>query len=146
MICIVIAFGIGHWRGRTVREAQQEANPYADVLANAQFVRETMATFPGQIRAIVEDQHGLNVILSDTNDVPASSPLYVRVCNGKECAAMVTFSGQEIRIAGQQLTVLSDSRGGIILMGNDFAWSSSEPALAKSDWKITAKNLSLGTM
>jgi hypothetical protein len=88
----------------------------------------------------------LNVVLSDTNNVPASTPLYVRVCNGKECAAVVTFSGQDIQIAGQKMTVLSDARGGIILLGSDFAWSSSQPTIAKSDLKITAKNLGLDAM
>ncbi len=146
IFCIVTAFGIAHWRGQAQREAQREANSSQDVLANAQFVRETLATFPGQVRAIVEDQRGLNVILSATDNIPASSPLYVRVCNGKECAAMVTFSGQEIQIAGQKMTVLSDPHGGIILMGNDFAWSSSGPALAKNNLKITAKNLDPNTL
>ncbi len=142
VFCILIAFAIGHWRGQT----EKEANASQDVLTNLKLVQETLEMFPGQVRAIVEDQHGLNVVLSDTNNVPPSSPLYVRVCNGKECAAVVTFSGQEIQIAGHQMTGLSDARGGIILVGNDFAWSSSEPTMAKNDWKISAKNLGLNTM
>ena len=137
ILCVLIAFAIGHWRG----QMEKEANLSQDVLTNPKLVQETLAMFPGQVRAIVEDQHGLNVVLSETNNVPPSAPLYVRVCTGKDCAAVVTFSGQEIQIAGQQMTVLSDAHGGIILMGNDFAWSSSEPTMAKNDWKITAKNL-----
>jgi len=140
-VCIVIAFSIGHWKGQKELEANSK-----DVLANPQFVRETLAAFPGQVRAIVEDEHGLNVVLSDTDDVPVSTPLYVRISRGKEVVAVVTFSGQEIQIAGQKMTVLSDAQGGIILMGTDFAWSSGGPAMAKNDWKITAKNLELNTM
>ena len=97
--------------------------------------------FPNQVRAIVQDEHGLNLVLSENKNVPVSPPIYVRICDGKHCSSLVTFSGQEIQIAGQKMTVLSDSHGGIILMGNDFAWSSREPSYAKSDLKIVAKNL-----
>jgi len=139
-ICILAAFAIGHWRGQT------EAKASTDVLANAKVVRETLAMFPNQVRAIVQDERGLNLVLSDSDNVPSSPPLYVRICDGKYCSSLVTFSGQEIQIAGQKMTVLSDAQGGIILMGNDFAWSSREPAYAKNDLKIEARNLGSITM
>jgi hypothetical protein len=139
-ICIVAAFAAGHWRGR------MEAKASSDVLADATMVRETLAMFPNQVRAIVQDEHGLNLVLSDNADVPASPPIYVSIYDGKHRSSLVTFSGQEIQIAGQKLTVLSDAQGGIILMGNDFAWSSRDPAYAKNDLKIQAKNLGQATM
>ena len=142
IVCVLMAFAVGLRRGQTGKDAISTN----DILANVKFVQETLATFPGQVRAIVEDQRGLNVILSDTNDVPSSAPLYVRVFNGKEWAAVVTFSGQEIRIAGQKMTVLSDAHGGIILIGNDFAWSSRGPAMENDDLKISAKDLGLGAL
>jgi hypothetical protein len=135
VICVLAAFAIGHWRG------QRETKASTDVLANAKVVRETLAMFPNQVRAIMEDEHGLNLVLSDSDNVPASPPLYVRICDGKHCSSLVTFSGQEIQVAGQKMTVLSDTQGGIILMGNNFAWSSREPAYAKNDLKIQAMSL-----
>ncbi|HUA68359.1 MAG TPA: hypothetical protein VMA13_07400, partial [Candidatus Saccharimonadales bacterium] len=90
IICILAAFAIGHWRGRVETVASN------DVLQNAKFVRETLAMFPNQVRAIVRDKNGLNLILANAGDVPASSPIYVRVCNGENCSSCVTFSGQEI--------------------------------------------------
>jgi hypothetical protein len=134
-ICILAAFAIGHWRGR------METKASTDVLANAKAVRETLAMFPNQVRAIMEDEHGLNLILSDSGNVPSSPPLYVRICDGKHCSSLVTFSGQEIQVAGQKMTVLADTQGGIILMGNNFAWSSREPTYAKNDLKIQAMSL-----
>jgi len=139
-ICILAAFAIGHWRG------QVETKASTDVLANTKVVGETLAMFPNQVRAIVQDERGLNLVLSDSADVPASPSIYVRICDGKHCSSLVTFSGQEIQIAGQKMTVLSDAQGGIILMGNDFAWSSCEPAYAKNDLKIEARNLGSNTM
>jgi hypothetical protein len=94
----------------------------------------------------VQDERGVDLILSDTENVPASPPIYVRICDGKQCSSLVTFSGQEIQIAGQKLTVLSQPDGGIILEGNKFVWSSSEPVFAGQKLRIEAKNLNLAAM
>jgi len=136
-ICILAAFAIGHWRG----QVETQTVSHNDALADIKVVRETLAMFPNQVRAIVQDERGINLVLSDTGDVPVSTPIYVRICDGTNCSSLVTFSGQEIQVAGQKLTVLSDARGGIILMGNDFAWSSSDQSFAKNDLKIEAKPL-----
>jgi hypothetical protein len=137
MACIVIAFAIGHWR-KPMEPAAIAAN---DSLMNTKLIRETLALFPNRVRAIVQDEHGLNLVLSDNDDVPASPPLYVRICDGKHCSSLVTFSGQEIQIAGQKITVLADARGGIILTGNQFVWSNTERTYAGKHLKIEAKNL-----
>ncbi|HUA38302.1 MAG TPA: hypothetical protein VMA35_07865 [Candidatus Sulfopaludibacter sp.] len=135
-ICVLAAFAIGHWRGRMETKAAEN-----DVLQSAKLIRETLATFPHQVRAIVGDKNGLHLILSDHNDVPDSTPIYIRVCDGKQCASFVTFSGQEIAMAGREVTVLSDARGGVILTGNRFLWSSDERVAVDNGWKIEARNL-----
>jgi hypothetical protein len=142
IVCVLLGFAITHWRGEMGTEAR-ESN---DVLQNAKFVRETLAMFPNQVCAIMNDQRGLNLIFSNHGDVPASPPIYVRICDGKSCLSCVTFSGQEIQIAGQKITVLSDAQGGIIIVGNNFAWSSSNSAYTKSELKIEANDLSLLAM
>jgi hypothetical protein len=133
--CIVVALAAGHWR--------KPMEPVAanDSLTDAKLIRETLALFPNQVRAIVEDEHGLNLILSDNNDVPASPPIYVRICDGQHCSSFVTFSGQEIQAAGQKITVLADARGGIILTGRQFVWSDADRNNAGSHLKIEARNL-----
>lgn len=135
--CVLIAFAIGHWSGR--KQAGTVLMP--DSLASLKLIRETLAMFPNRVRAIVEDGHGINLILSDKADVPTSTPIYVRIRNGKQCSSLVTFSGQEVQIAGQKVTVLSDARGGVILAGQDFVWSSTERVYAGNDLKIEAENL-----
>ena len=138
--CLVIGFAIGHWHGR-----MQKSDPYT-LLQNGKMIREVLTLFPNRVRAIVQDEHGVQLVLSDQPDVPASTPLYVRICDGKQCSALVTFSGQEIQIAGQKMTVLSDSRGGIILTGNDFVWSSTARTYTQSGLKIEARNLNSITL
>jgi len=134
-ICILAAVAIGHWRG------QVETKTSTDVLADAKVVRETLAMFPNQVRAIVQDERGINLVLSDHSDVPVSTPIYVSICDGKHCSSLVTFSGQEIQVAGQKLTVLSDARGGIILTGDQFVWSNTDQNYADNHLKIEARNL-----
>lgn len=136
--CVLAAFAMGRWRGQN----ETRTAPFHDLLANTKVVRETLAMFPGQVRAIVEDQHGLHLVLSSTNDVPESSaPLYVRICNGIHCSSLVTFSGQQIEMAGQKMTVLADTHGGIIVMGDDFVWSSDKKIDSDAHLKIEAMNL-----
>ena len=100
--CLVIGFAIGHWHGQ-----KQKNDPYA-LLQNGKMLREVLTLFPNRVRAIVQDEHGLQLVLADQPDVPVSTPIYVRFCDGKQCLSLVTFSGQELEIAGQKVTVLSD--------------------------------------
>jgi hypothetical protein len=140
--CVAIAFAISQKHG----EVKTEAVSTNDALADIKVIRETLALFPNRVRAIVQDERGLNLVLSDTDDVPASPPLYVSICDGKKCSSLVTFSGQEIQIAGQKVTVLADARGRIILTGSQFVWSNTERAYAGNHLKIEAKNLGPATM
>lgn len=136
-ICVAAAFAIGHWRGQV---ETRTASP-VDILQNAKLIRENLAMFPHRVRAIVCDKSGFNLILSDRDNVPDSTPIYIRVCNGEQCASFVTFSGQEIPLAGREVTVLSDARGGIILEGDRFIWSSTGKNYAEKNLRIEAKNL-----
>jgi len=133
--CLVIGFAIGHWRGRV-----EKNDPYV-LLQNGKMLREVLTLFPNRVRAIVQDEHGVQLVLADQPDVPVSTPIYVHICDGKQCSSFVTFSGQEIQAAGQKITVLADTRGGIILTGNQFVWSNTERTDAGNLLKIEARNL-----
>jgi hypothetical protein len=58
----------------------------------------------------------------------------------------VTFSGQELEIAGQKVTVLADAQGGVIVTGSRFAWSSDGPAGTSGGLKIEARTLNSTTL
>jgi len=139
---LFIIIGIGHrhavWQTETI-------SPH-DSLANIKLIRETLAVFPNQVRALVEDEQGIKLELADTGNIPDSPPLYVRICDGKHCMSFVTFSGQEIQAAGQHITVLADPRGGVLLAANHFVWSSDDLNIADSNLKIVAKNLGANVM
>jgi hypothetical protein len=135
--CLVIAFAAGHWRNRMETQTAAANDP----LASLKLIRETLAMFPNHVRAIVQDEQGLKLVLSDSGSVPASSAIYVRICDGAHCSSFVTFSGQEIQVAGQKVTVLSDPRGEIILTGAQFVWSTTGRTTAANPLKISARNL-----
>lgn len=132
---LLIGFAIGHWHSR-----MEKSDPYA-LLQNGKILHEVLTLFPNRVRAIVQDQHGVQLVLSDQEDVPASTPIYVHICDGKQCSSLVTFSGQEIEVAAQKITVLADTHGGIILTGAQFVWTSTERSRPGKHLKIEAKNL-----
>lgn len=111
------------------------------LLQSEKLIREVLAMFPQRVRAIVKDESGMQLVLSDEADVPDSTPLWVRICQGKHCTTLVTFSGQELQIAGQKLTVLSDANGSVILMGERFAWASDDPKPGMQNLMIQARAL-----
>ncbi len=111
-VVLVIAFG--RQRASLGNEA---------LLQNASLVQQTMAMFPHRLRAIVIDEHGMKLLLSEDADVPSSPPLWVRYCDGRRCVSFVTFSGQEVVVGGQRITALADPRGEIVLIGKNFVWT-----------------------
>src|ERR1017187_779108 len=133
--CLMIGFAVGQWQGRV-----EKSDPYA-LLQNEKALREVLTLFPNRVRAIVQDKRGVQLVLSDQADVPASTPIYVHICDGKQCSSLVTFSGQELEIAGQKVTVLADAQGGVIVTGPRFAWSSNRPGGASGGLKIEARSL-----
>jgi hypothetical protein len=133
--CLVVGFLVGHWHGRDVAMAENAP------LLNGKLIKEMAAMFPNRLRAVVQDEHGINLVLSETDNVPDSTPLWVKVCDGKHCASMVTFSGQEIQIGRQKVTVLADAHGKIILAGDNFLWSNGEALFAGNNLKIEAKTM-----
>ncbi len=132
--CVIVGFAIGHWRGRV---AEANSGP----LQNRKFIGEMLAMFPNRLRAIVQDERGLNLVLSDKDDVPVSPPLWVRICDGKRCSVLVTFSGQDVQVAGVKVTVLSDAHGGVLLVGDRFVWSSGEHKRAADQPRIETREL-----
>ena len=140
--CVVLGFAIGRWTAR--KEPGTILAP--DSQTGLKLIRETLTKFPNRVRAILDDENGLSLILSDDADVPVSTPIYIRICDGKHCSSLVTFSGQEVQIAGQNVTVLSQGDGGIILEGSKLFWSTGKPVYAERNLKIEARNLGLNSM
>lgn len=135
--CLLIGFIIGHRQAGGDR-TQDRALAW---LQNESALREVLTLFPNRVRAIVQDEHGMQLVLSEQADVPASTPLWIKVCDGKQCRAIVTFSGQELQIAREKVEVLADAQGRITLVGNRLFWSSAAPDRATGPLRIQARPL-----
>lgn len=115
----------GLWLGLSVRAPHRFS---LDEIAGYTLTwRELTALFPRQLRGVTFDATGSRLELSEHADLPEVPPLLVRVCAAGGCQSFVTFSGQQISAAGQRYEVLSDARGGVLLVGSDAVWSSAEP-------------------
>jgi hypothetical protein len=126
-----LALGVGMWL-----MAHRPAQPnYAKIY------HEIEAMFPNQVQAIVVDQHGVRVDLADKPDVPSSPPLLVNVCKARQCRAFITFSGQQIRVNGERLDVLTDGKGEVFVVGKRSVWSSDEPNRQAGAYRIVAEPL-----
>jgi hypothetical protein len=136
-VCVLVGFAVGHWRG------QSQAQSTNGLLQNTRVIEEVMAMFPKRVRAVIQDGDGLRVVLADEENVPVSTPLWVKLCRGDECVSLVTFSGHELEIAGQRLTVLGSAKGDVIVLGDRYAWHSDDRHRVGSDLRIQARALEL---
>jgi hypothetical protein len=133
--CLVIGFWLGFRNGH-LRGTEEQ------ITVARKYFQEIETLFPNQVRAIVFENGEPRLLLSDKPDVPASLPLFLKICSGKHCRSLVTFSGQRIQINGEPMEVLSDHKGGILLVGNNSVWSSDEPSRIKNRF-IQAQPLNL---
>ena len=135
LACLVIGFAFGHWYGRA-----RATDSYA-LVKNGKLLREVLTLFPNRVRAIIQDEGGLHLMLSEQADVPPSTPLWIRICDRSQCRSVVTFSGQEVQIAGQRVEVLADAQGQILLLGERLFWSSGAPDRGLDNLRIQARSL-----
>jgi hypothetical protein len=130
--CLVIGCAVGLWL------AGRPSAPNDLLAQNFELLREVTAMFPNSVRAVVADESGVRLVLSDQPDVPPSSPLLIRVCRGNRCQSVITFSGQTVELAGIPVEVLADAEGHVLLVGERVVWSSAEGGPLFADGKVEA--------
>ena len=134
-ICLALGFGLGSWNGHR--------SPGKDTqLAEARkYFRELDALFPHQLQAIVFDQQGTLLMLAPEPNLPASPPLYLKICGPKGCQRYVTFSGQQIHVNGDLCDVLVDHQGKVLVVGQETLWSDAKAAVRSGPYQIEARAL-----
>jgi len=132
--CLLISFAADYWYDR--RSSDDSA-----LLQSRKLVSEMLTLFPNQLRAIIQDEHGVRLDLAEKPEVPASTPLWIQITEGGRKRVIVTFSGQNLQLANQQVEVLANAQGQVMLVGDGLFWSSTEPDRASSQLRIKAKPL-----
>jgi hypothetical protein len=139
-LCIAVAcLLVGFWIGR--RGGSSGGRIDTTFAQAQQYYREIAQLFPNQVRAIVFDQTGTHLVLADRADVPAASPVFMKICGPKGCQGIVTFSGQQIRVNGKPMDVLVGPMDEVILAGPDSIWSSKQAGNQIGEYRIQAEAL-----
>ncbi len=135
IIGLFLGFVLGFWQGRNLSITGPQ------LAAARKYFQEIETLFPGQVQAIVFDQQGPHLVLAEHSNIPASSPLYLRVCGPKGCQSYVTFSGQQIRINGETCEVLLDHQDNVLLIGQDWVLSSAQAPAKRARYQVSARPL-----
>jgi hypothetical protein len=135
VICLGLSFLLGFWR------AQRSLSDDLQLATVRKYFHEIEALFPNQIQAIVFDQRGTQLVLAQEANIPASPPLYLKICGPKGCQRFVTFSGQQIRVNGDVCEVLADGRGDVLVVGRQLVWSGSKGVASSGGYQLEARAL-----
>lgn len=91
-----------------------ETDPQAALL---KVYQEVAQLFPGRLEAIVLGQEGPQLQLSEKADVPASPPVFVRLCGPTApCTTAVSFSGQTVHLDSGDFEVLTSGADEVFLL------------------------------
>jgi len=117
-ICLLLALTL------TLRHGQNAGETTGQFARLEKCYRKIEAMFPNQIQSIIFDERGPHLVLAEQADVPKSPALYLKICGPRGCQQVVTFSGQQISVNGDDCDVLLDAAGNVLLVGRQFVWSS----------------------
>jgi len=131
--CIVFGLLIGF--------RKENANAATQLASMQKYYQEVSALFPNQIQAVVLDENGPRLILSEAANVPNSNPIFLTICQAKYCQKFITFSGQQIQVNAEKCDVLADAHGNVILAGQKLIWNSASTETAGPGYRIQAQLL-----
>jgi len=135
IIGLLVGFVLGFWQGRNLSITGPQ------LAAARKYFQEIETLFPGQVQAIVFDPQGPHLVLAEHSNVPASSPIYLRICGPKGCQSYVTFSGQQIRINGETCEVLLDHQDNVLLVGQNWVLSTAQAPAKHAIYQVSARPL-----
>jgi hypothetical protein len=124
--CIAATFLIGYKFGN-------KAQPDQSLASVEKCLHEVESMFPNQVRAIIFQKDGPRLLLSDGPNVPGVMPVYLKICDGKNCERIVTFSGQRVPIGGDLCDVLVDSKENVLVVGQRDFWPGGMPSNMRVD-------------
>ena len=133
LVAVLIGFGLGLRQGRNLSITE----PQLEIARK--YLQEIETLFPGQIQAIVFDSQGPHLVLAERTNVPATSPVFLRICGPKGCQNFVTFSGQHIHFNGEPCEVLLDRRGDVLLVGQQWVLSTAHAPAKRDRYQVAAR-------
>ena len=116
--------------------------PWSGVVAAQQkLFRETLAVFPNELRAVVSNEAGPHVVLSEAPSVTSGEPVVLEIRKDGHTVRLATFGGERIEIRlgerQQSIEVLVSGSGEVQVVGPDFYWSPAKKLLP-ADMSVNA--------
>lgn len=113
--------------------------------ADLRTLAQVEGLFPGQLNAVIERDGEVQLDLAGQSSPAATDqPVIVQLEAGGHRLRVLSYSGRSItlELKGARFTfeALVTSDGGVMLVGDDFAWSSAQPKLL-AGYKIQARPL-----
>ena len=124
---LIAGFILGH-QPSTPSLTDTSPSDFSTGLKDGQALSHYLPFYHGRLQAIEEDGTHLRLVLSKEKNVPASLPVWVELDDGQERRTLDIFSGQNFRIGSEQVEVLANPDGEVMLIGRDFIWSNRDAA------------------
>jgi len=137
--CGLIA-GFMLWHQPSAPSLTDSAPSYSSAeLKDGQALSHYLPLYHGRLQAIEQEGSHLRLVLSKEKNVPASLPVWVELDDGQQRRTLDIFSGQNFRIGAEQVEVLANPDGEVMLIGRDFIWSNRDAAPPGSGVHVQAQ-------
>ena len=94
-----------------------------DALKDGSALSAMLTRFPRRLRAVIRDKEGIHTLVSSTEDVSTSGPIWIEIREGDSDRVIATFSGQKVPTGHGDAIVLLDGSGHVMLIGDAIFWS-----------------------
>lgn len=124
-----------------------QTDPVANGGADLRTLAQVEGLFPGQLNAVIESDGDVQLDLAGASSPGATDqPVLVQLEAGGHRLRVLSYSGRSVtlELKGARFTfeALVTSDGGVVLVGDDFAWSSTQPK-PLAGYKIQARPLTV---
>ncbi len=133
--CMLFPLLVKIWKAPRTEAAEEQ------IVQARKYYHEIAALFPNQVRGLVFDKTGAQLVLAEQANLPSAKPLYIKICGKDGCHRFVSFSGQQIQLGSESYDVLIDHQGKVILAGQKTIWSSGQSAGLDGEYRIEARPL-----
>jgi hypothetical protein len=103
-----------------------------------QLYGELALTFPNQLEAVVITGKQTELVLSETPNVPRSTILLLNIPDLGSGTTILTTSGQRVQIGSESCEVFLDGEGHVVLLGNQWVWSTDSANTARAPYQMSA--------
>lgn len=97
--------------------------------------------FPDQVRAILIGEEGVRLELKETAEPPSSMPILLKTCGADGCRVIISFSGQNFPLNGEDVELLVTAEKDVLLLASGDVWESTAEPRGFLGYQVLAQPL-----